>query len=222
MNEGEAALEERAQAVHGLALSATVRDDADYRECGELVRRIKGLQKEVEAYWEPLRVSTKEAYDVVLHSRKIMLDPLKEAEKVLKDKMGAYTLALEKARKAERDSMRRDAEAERERLLQQAEEAEASGDIEGAAYLRAQADIMDGVAVTGGVQTSTPRADGVSQSRSWKIVSIDSAAVPIACEGTELRPVDEKAVMRLIRASKGTVQIPGVVYEETVTVSVRR
>ena len=39
--------------------------------------------------------------------------------------------------------------------------------------------------------------------------------------GVLLRPVDEKAALRLIRATKGTIKIPGIEYEETYSVSIR-
>lgn len=50
---------------------------------------------------------------------------------------------------------------------------------------------------------------------------IDSEKVPISFAGMELRPVDEKLVLQLIKTSKGTISIPGVTYEEDVVISVR-
>lgn len=40
--------------------------------------------------------------------------------------------------------------------------------------------------------------------------------------GVEIRPVDRSAVMRLIRATKGQVHIPGVVYKEVAKVAFRK
>ncbi len=72
------------------------------------------------------------------------------------------------------------------------------------------------------VNVAPPKAQGVSQSKDWEVVSIDGAQVPITFNGMELRPVDDKAVIRLIRASKGQIQIPGVTYRETIKTSIRR
>ena len=66
------------------------------------------------------------------------------------------------------------------------------------------------VSVPGGA----PKARGVSASKDWEIVSISSKDVPLSVSGVEIRPVDKAAVMRLIRASKGSIQIPGIVYQE--------
>lgn len=50
------------------------------------------MQKKVKKYWEPLRVSAKSTYDDVLARKKEMLDPLEAAEKILKGKMGDYSM----------------------------------------------------------------------------------------------------------------------------------
>ena len=69
---------------------------------------------------------------------------------------------------------------------------------------------------------STAKVKGVSSSKDWEIVGINDAKVPVAIAGTVIRPVDNKAIMRLIRASKGTIQIPGVTYKEVMKISARR
>ena len=80
---------------------------------------------------------------------------------------------------------------------------------------------MDEVAATGKVTTSAPKAAGVSTSKAWKIVSIDPDKVPVKVGAVEIRPVDQAAVMRLIREAKGNIEIPGVKFEESVQISVR-
>ena len=49
---------------------------------------------------------------------------------------------------------------------------------------------------------------------------MDHDTVPISVSGVVIRPVDEKAIMKLIKASNGTIQIPGIKYRETVRMSV--
>ena len=117
--------------------------------------------------------------------------------------------------------MRKLAEQEMNRNLEEAARAEAAGDTAGAEFAMAEAEVMEGVSISGSIQMQTPKAAGVSQSKTWEIVSIDSSKVPVSFEGVEIRPVDVKAVMRLIRESKGTVQIPGVQYRDSVSISVR-
>ena len=119
------------------------------------------------------------------------------------------------------EAMRKLAEQEMNRKLEEAARAEAAGDTAGAEFAMVEAEVMEGVSISGSIQAQTPKAAGVSQSKTWEIVSIDSSKVPVSFEGVEIRPVDVKAVMRLIKESKGTIQIPGVQYRDSVSISVR-
>ena len=63
---------------------------------------------------------------------------------------------------------------------------------------------------------------GVGSSIDWEIESIDLGACPIAMNGVMLRPVDTGAVKKLIKASKGTIEIPGIKYKEVMKTSFRK
>lgn len=117
--------------------------------------------------------------------------------------------------------MRRVAQMEADRMMEEAIAAEAAGDTAGAAAAMEEAEVMDEVAATGKVTTSAPKAAGVSTSKAWKIVSIDPDKVPVKVGAVEIRPVDQAAVMRLIREAKGDIEIPGIKFEESVQISVR-
>lgn len=210
-----------ASLIERRAESVLVTSDAEFASAGDLLKEIKRMQKKVKDYWEPMRVTAKAGYDEVLAHKKEMLDPLESAEKMLKAKMGAYSDEVkEKARKQE-ESMRQMARQEMERKLEEATEAEAAGDTDGAEFALAEAEVMENVSCGGFSRAKPPKASGVYGSKSWEIVSVDSSSVPVSFDGIEIRPVDMKAVMRIIKASKGTVQIPGIKYEEKTTISVR-
>ena len=72
----EKALGQRATAIERQATSMVVNSDVGYAAAGELLKKIKGVQKAVKEYWEPLRKSAKVAYDNVNAKKKAMLDPL--------------------------------------------------------------------------------------------------------------------------------------------------
>ena len=61
----------------------------------------------------------------------------------------------------------------------------------------------------------------MSRTKTWKITGIDSSKVPVSFGGVEIRPVDEKLVLQLIKMSKGKIKIPGVEYEEDVIIGIR-
>ena len=83
------------------------------------------------------------------------------------------------------------------------------------------AQITEAAATRATVVMDIPKTKGISNSKDWKIEGIDREKVPVNFAGVEIRPVDEKAIMRLIRASKGSIQIPGIRYRETIKMSFR-
>lgn len=203
------------------AMGVVIANDADYEAAAEITRSVKQTQKKVEEYWEPLRASTYKAYKDVMGKKKQMTDPLEKAEKILKGKMGAYAAQKERERKAQEEAARKAAQAEMDRKLAEAAAAEKAGDVLGAEMAMAEAEIMDDAAASITVGAKAPKVSGVSTCKNWVIKNIDASKVPIDIAGVVIRPVDEKAILSLIRATKGAVKIPGVEYEETVSVSIR-
>lgn len=203
------------------AESVVVDSDDGFAYAGELTKQVKQMQSKVTDYWEPMRKSTYDAYKSVTDHKKEMLDPLASAEKILKKKMGAYTMQKERERREREEELRRQAEAEMNRKLEEAAKAESEGDAFGAEMAMTEAEVMENVATTAVIKPSAPVMKGVSTSKTWKITKVDSATVPTHVQGVEIRPVDEKAVLRLIKATKGAIKIPGITFEEDVTISVR-
>lgn len=205
------------------AVSSIVIDSQEgYETAAELARKIKKTEAKVKDYWEPMRISTKQAYDDVLDHKKEMMSPLEKAEKVLKGKMSDYLSAVEAERKRKEEELRKLAEAEMMKKLAEAEDAEKNGDGLGAEFAMAEAEMYDAASQTMTVAKQNVKADGVSYAKSWEIVSIDPNKVPTFVNGVEIRPVDEGAVKRLIKACGGNIKIDGVVFKETYVMGVRK
>lgn len=207
--------------VEKQASDVAIVDEVSYQYAAELTKQVKAAQKKVTDYWEPMRQSTYAAYKSVTDHKKEMIDPLTNAEKILKNKMSGYLVEVERKRKAQEEEMRRQAEAEMAKKLQEADEAEKNGDLAAAEFAMAEAEVMDQVATSGTIQAQETKVDGISKSKTWKITAIDEDKVPVDVAGIIIRPVDEKAIMNLIKSTKGKVKIPGVTYEESVNISVR-
>lgn len=217
----EVKLTDAVSAIKAQIAGLMIKSEADYDTAAGMAKSLKGLQKEVKDYWEPMRKAAKAAYDAVLGKKKEMLTPLETAEGELKGKMSGYVMEQERKRQAQEAALRAAARAEAERKLEAAADAERFGDVEGAEYAMAEAEAYETLGVTGTVIGQKVKASGIAHTKSWKIKAVDPALVPVNLNGVELRPVDMGAVMRLIKATKGTVKIPGVVYEEDVQISVR-
>lgn len=207
--------------VEQAALSVEIIDETTYQAAGELLTEIKAQQKSVKDFFEPMRKSTYEAYQAVLSRKSSMDTPLGNAEKILKKKMGDYIQQEEKKRIAHEKAMKDAAKKASEEKFAEAVDAEANGDQAGAEFALAEAEIYDDMTAIVPATPAAPKAKGVSSSKTWKITSIDNSKVPDEVSGVLIRPVDEKAVLRLIKASGGQIKIPGVVYEQAVTISAR-
>ena len=204
------------------AEAMVIQNDEDYTAAGEFGRLPKQKAAEVTSFFKPMKDSAYQAHKAVCDREKAMLTPLKNAEKIVKKTMGDYLMEQERIRREAEEAARRAAEEERERKLKEAMALEAAGDKEGAEAAVEEAVVMDeatGYSVPAPVK---PKVSGVSTSKDWEITSIDTSKVPVNFSGMELRPVDQAAVMRLIRASKGSIAIPGIAYREVAKMSFRR
>ena len=216
----EAKLDREVSLIEQRASSVVIASDDDFAAAGEMTRQVKEMQKQVTEYWEPMRKSTYAAYTAVNQHKKDMLDPLAKAEKILKLKMGDYSNELEPIPTKLVVPRGGPARAVLPRKMAEAAEAEANGDSLGAEMAMAEAEVAEGIAV-GGITARAPKVKGVTQTKTWKITGIDPEKVPVNFAGMELRPVDEKLVLQLIKTSKGKIVIPGVTYEEDLVIGIR-
>lgn len=219
---GEQELSQSVTAVEFQAESIIIESDDDYREAAEFGRAIKRKAAEVTAFFKPMKYAANKAHKEVCDREKTMLNPLKNAEKILKDTMGRYQAEQERKRRELEEQMRRKAQEEADRKLEEAVAAEANGDKAKSDEAMIDAAMLDQMSRSSAFEIERPEADGVSVGKDWEIVEIDQSAVPLSIQGVCIRPVDEKAIMHLIRASKGGIQIPGIVYRETTKISFRK
>ena len=199
-----------------------IETDEDYQTAAVFGRDLKQKSSEVMSFFKPMKESAHAAHRAVCEREKTMLSPLNRAEITLKRTMGTYALKKQKEQREAEDKARRLAQEEADRKLADAVQKEASGNNEAAASAMLDAQAADTMSRNVTVAVAPPMAAGVSQTKDWELVSIDPTLVPIVTSGTTLRPVDEKAVLRLIRAEKGTVVIPGVIYKETIATRIWR
>ncbi len=211
--EREEALCQEVTDIEFQAGAITIDNEDDYKEAGQFGRLLKQRAAEVKDFWKPLKEAAHKAHAEICAREKAMLQPLSNAEKILKQTMGAYISEQERIRREAEEAARRAAQAEAERRLQEAIALEAQGKSAAADAAVEEAEIMDEMSNMVSVAAEKPKAEGVTTKKDWEIESIDSSKVPVLVAGVELRPVDTAAVMRLIRSTKGQVHIPGVVYK---------
>ena len=215
----EEALKQETSLLEIQAEGTLVTNDEEYQSAAEFGRAIKAKANEITAFFKPMKDAAHKAHKEVCEREKKMLEPLAKAEKLVKQAMGAYVTEQERKRKEAEEADRRAAAAEAERKLADAISLEEQGREDEAAAAIEEAEVIDTVGSSLTISAAPPKVKGVTAKRDYEIVGVDGAKVPINFAGIELRPVDTAAVMRLIRASKGSIQIPGITYRETTNMS---
>lgn len=217
---GQSEMDRDVMQIEKVASEMVIETEDDRDKAALWLQQIKKKQKEVKEAWEPFLVDAKAIYDRVRGQKATMLEPLEKAERAIKQKVSNFIAQEEKKRAEEAERLRKLAVQEAERKLIEAAEAEESGDVVSAGMSMMEAEVYEQAAQTTRAEALS-KAKGMSAVDSWEIVSIDNEKVPVMFQGMEIRPVDERAVKRLIKASKGTIQIPGISYKKTSTIRVR-
>ena len=220
--EGEAELSKAVTEIEFQAEAIIIHTEDDYRSAGEFGRLLKKKSAEVTEFFAPMKKAAHDAHKQICDREKQMLSSLVNAEKIVKKVMGAWALEQERKKKEEEERLRKLAEEEANRLLEQAIVEEASGNQDAAASAIMNAQVIEQAGKSIVLDVAKPKVDGVSVSTDWEIESIDESLVPVSIAGMVIRPVDEGAIKRLIKASKGKVEIPGVKYKETARMSFKK
>lgn len=218
----EAEMSQEVTEVEARANQITIATQEDYEDAAAFGRLVKQKAAQITEFFAPMKKAAHEAHQKVCQREKAMLAPLVEAEKTVKKAMGDYIMEQERRRKEEEERLRRLAQEEADRKLRDAIALEESGKKAEAESALLEADIMDTAGRNVIVEAQRPKAEGASSSIDWEITSVDNSNVPIDFCGMCIRPVDEKAVLKLIRASKGQINIPGITYKAVAKLSFRK
>ena len=186
-----------------------VQSAESYQAAGAFLKDIKTAQKRVVAFFDPLKKSTRAAWQAVLAREKEMLGPLAAAESGVKRKMGAWHEAQERIRREQERKLQSAAEAkarkERERLAARAAAASAKGQTEKAESLEDKA--AEVVAPVIAVQSEAPKVEGIKYRTTWKARVTKAEDVP-----REWLIVNDKALQSFARSTKGAVKVAGVEF----------
>lgn len=217
--ENEIAIRQEVSGVTIQVEAMIVDSEETYQQAAQLGIAIKTQAKKVAEFFGPMKKKASDAHKEICNREKMMLSPLQAAEKALKNKMGTYRLEEDRRRREAEEQARRAAEEERRRKEEEALAMEKAGREEEAYAALAEAEVAETAAKVGIYAPAPQKVKGVSVSKDWEIVRIDDAKVPIIIAGAVIRPVDQAAIMRLIRATKGGISIPGVEYTEKAKMS---
>lgn len=216
----ESQLQKTGEITVEAARSMNIISQQDYEEAGKTLVEIKTRAKQVKDYWKPLKDAASKAHKALVEKEKAMLNPLDEAERIIKGAMIKYQQAVEIARQREIEEARKRQQEEAQRLMETAIEAEEKGDASGAAVSMAMAEMVEDMTVVPAA-IEKPAASGTSMTKRWKARVVDPTQVPAYLNGMELRTINQSALDNIARMSKGAMAVPGVEFYEEATISAR-
>ena len=202
------------------AKQLVITNDEQYEQAAEMARTIKTRQKMVTDYFGPMKKAAHDAHKAVCDHESEILAPLKNAEKMCKQAMGAYQLKKQQEARRQEEEMRRIAQEEAVRKLEEAAQAETKGDQEAANAAMQEALVADQLSTSAYAGSSVPKVKGVSTCKDWEITVTNERIVPAYMNGVMLRSIDLAAIKRLVKATDGQIEIPGIDIKESVSVSV--
>jgi len=161
---------------------------------------LKALEKEVDAAYDEHIAAAFQLHRSLTAKKKVYAEPIAEARRIAKDKLGAWNdeqrvIAEQNAAIARAEALKK---AEDEALAR-AERAAEFGDAKTAEAIISAPVVVEPVKVAAPVKTAT-----VFQTR-WKFRIVNAALIP-----REYLMADESKIGGVVRATKGSIAIPGV------------
>jgi hypothetical protein len=212
-------LEKRVMEFPVRAVEIQVTDQQTLTAANDFLLAAKGLQKEVNATFDPLIKAANDSHVAALAAKNKFIIPLDKAEKAVKTKITAYLCeqdrlrreAEAKARQAEWERQRAEAEKKRleEEAMRKALEAEAKGETKEAEQIIEQAARVEQeipiVPVVPFVIPEQPKVEGLSMREDWDFEIVDVKAIP-----REYLVPNEVMIRKVVKVMKSQANIPGI------------
>lgn len=208
MEEGTQEVSCKALSIIDQGKAIVIKNSADYITAGELWITIKGIMKQVESSFDPIITKAHQAHKEAVAQKAKIYDPLKAVYVSVKGLMNTYDAEQERIRKDEEKRLQEIArKIEEDRILQEAVQAEVSGDTKEANTIIETPVYVPPVVIP----KSVPKMTGGPVFRTiWKYRILNTSAIPRGY----LIP-DEIKIGQVVRALKRETSIPGIeVYEE--------
>lgn len=210
------------------AAAIEITNPAAQEEASQVLLTIAAMRKEIADTFKPMKDAAFKAHRVICDQEKTIDAPLAAAERLIKDRIGAYVqeqrrlaaIVDEQNRQAERARAEEEArQRAAEQAIEQAVELEARGDVKAAeAVLSNPAPVPVRYMAPAPVAPAVAQVKGVATRFEWAGRVIDPSKVP-----DEYKTINESLINAVIKRSAGKIRIPGVEnYEKPVVASSRR
>lgn len=203
------ALENRVDPLVVRASGFEIQTQGHYESAADFLRDCKTMQKDIRETMDPAVKKAHEAHKAVTAIRSKLLDPIDQAEKVVKRKMGAFVEEQERAARIERQRIEAEArKLEEDRRMREAEELEARGMPEAAEDV-----ISAPIALPAIPEAPKPIAEGTSSRKKYATRVVDlNSLIRAAAEGripAGLVIANQSALDSLARSLGDSFSMPG-------------
>jgi len=216
-------MEQTALAWPDRARAITITDQDTYNKAAMVLVEIVRLRKDIKAHHKPIKDATNKAHKEAVAAEKKLLEPIAQAESIIKGTVGQWDAEQERLRLAEQ---RRLQEAQRkageEARLALAAEAEANGATD-----ETVEEILDTPVVQPAIvaKPTFQKANGVSRQERWGAEVVDIKALCRAVADGQAAPTmvlpNMVALNSMARAMRSTFNVPGCKAVTTTSVAVR-
>lgn len=191
------------QQAEALAITSNI----EYVGAGSIRQVLVNLAKQIGETFDPIVAKAHATHKEAVSQRKKHLEPVEQAQKIIKRKMIGWESEQERLRREEERELQVEAQKQaEEEALRAAVAAEEAGDIEVAEAI-IQEPVMAAPVV---LPKSVPKVDGFVSRTVWKFRITDEKLIP-----REYLMADEKKLGGIARAMKNDITIPGVeIYPE--------
>jgi hypothetical protein len=189
----------------------------DYEYACTFLQLIATRKKQVAEAFDPVVEAAHDAHKKSVAQRAKYMNPLLEAEKDVKAKVGLYHSEQERQRRAQERELQQAAAAQAQAdAAAQAEQLEAAGESDLAEIVTQEAAVAPAPLVV--LPSPVPKVKGIAQKQNWKWRVVDASLVP-----REFLSINEAAIGAVVRTQKELAKIPGIeVYaEDTVAVTAK-
>ena len=192
-------LEIKSQGIVAQAAGVLVVDQASFDRATDMLKQLKGMMGAVSETFGPMAKKAHDAHKEILAQQKKFMEPLEAADAKLRMRSTAWWNEQERIRKAAEAEARRKAEDE---ALARAQEAQDAGNLQAAERAITEKPVVD----LSDVQVASK--NGVTFATQYVATIVDISKIPL-----EYMIPDMVKINAMVRASKGTVVIPGVLVE---------
>jgi len=197
--------ESNIQELETKSVSWIVEDNSKRVDSLDIIKQVKQYRNNVINFFAEPKKKAHEAWKAIIAREQVFTNRLDNIERNIKTAILDFDREQEKIRQEEQRKAEEKARKERERLEKKATEMKTEAKQE--EYQERAASVVAEV-----VEEKSEKVDGESYQTVWKFTVIDKDKVP-----DQYKIVDEVMVGKIVKATKGAMDIPGIkIYAEKI------